>query len=120
QLLVLFALPCVFRRLDHGQLSPGHFYAAWWIMGMMPVLFEMLDRPMRFADPQPRSPAPGYVYLVLPWISLAAHLGILHYVYDVHFYAAHAAPILLGFAVVLGRIVPNGFVRAHELATIKL
>jgi hypothetical protein len=38
---------------------------------------------------------------VLPWASLAVHAGVLHYVYDRPFMAPHAAPLLVGLALLI-------------------
>jgi hypothetical protein len=57
---------------------------------------------------------------VLPCLSLAAHLGILHYVYDVPFYGAMAAPALLALAMLFNRAVPTGLIPRKDIATLRV
>ena len=57
-------------------------------------------------------------YMVLPWLSLAAHLGMLHYVYDVPFYGAMAAPALLVLAMVLNRAVPDAIKSRRDIVVL--
>src|SRR5262249_31063255 len=85
QLAVLFALPCVLRRIDHGSLSPVDFYAVWWVLGLLPVVHALLTHALP-EDVDWRAhettAVPVKAYLSLPWISLLVHVSILHYVYD--------------------------------------
>lgn len=125
QLLVLFALPLVFRWLDRTSVTPRQFYLAWWMVGLLPALYEILvhlDRPKVLATPPlPWSlAAPRLLYLVLPWISLLTHLGILHYVYDTRFYGANAAPLLLGLTLVFARLTPSPFMGRRDLLAIRV
>lgn len=106
QLAVLLAIPCVLRRRDHGSVSPLNFHAIWWVVGLLPVVQEIATRIWGVGHRQ-RVPAAAAVYLVLPWISLIAHLGILHYVYDATFYGAMATPVLLGLALLVNRATPE-------------
>ncbi|HEX4053993.1 MAG TPA: hypothetical protein VHX86_06985 [Tepidisphaeraceae bacterium] len=102
QIAAILALPIVFSRPDNGTVSPLVFYIAWWIVGLMPAAYELLARFLRPGESSPVSRA-VLTYMILPWLSLVAHLGILHYVYDVPFCAAMAAPLLLALALVLNR-----------------
>ena len=46
------------------------------------------------------------LYVGLPFVSLLAHLGMLHWVYNVTFHEADAALVLLGISILLARIQP--------------
>jgi hypothetical protein len=108
QLAVLFAIPVIFRRLDHGDLSPGIFYAAWWAIGLLiPVCQEMCRTRLR-------------VLQSLPWLSLILHVSILHYVYNVSFYAADAAPLLLAMAFILHQAEPSMLVPRKDLLGLRV
>jgi hypothetical protein len=48
--------------------------------------------------------APAMMFVVIPWVSLLTHLGILHYVYDRAFNASHAAPTLLALSLIVARL----------------
>jgi len=106
QVAALLAIPCVLRAIDHGAISPRALYATWWVVGLMPVVQEIATGIWGVGHRQ-RVPAVAAVYLVLPWISLAAHVGILHYVYGVAYYGAMAAPMLLGLTLLLNRATPE-------------
>src|SRR5688572_2506519 len=120
QLAVLFALPCVLRIMDanRGVVGAKHLYAAWWLAALLPAIYEVIA----WLDPSRQSPlpvigpreqaSPGYAaptraYLAIPYVSLLTHLGILHWVYDVRFYGAHAAPVMIGLALVINRFSPK-------------
>ena len=120
QLAAIFIVPFVFRHFDHGDLSTRFFYAAWWAVGLfIPACFTLS---------QLRSPAlaqsqfNGIVRLlcVLPWLSFVMHVGILHYVYRVDFFAAEVAPVLLGLACLMHHVRPSRFVSRGELFFLKI
>lgn len=125
QLAVLFGLPIVLRWHDanRGILGPRQLYAVWWTIGLLPAAYELLarlDRP-RIASVAPGAQAaPTSAYVALPFISLLAHVGILHWVYRVDYVAAHAGPLLLGFAVVLNRFSPSRLVPRKDLVLLRL
>lgn len=126
-LAVVFGAPCVFRWLDAdgGVVNARHFYAAWWVVGMLPALYELLARlDRRGRDPVSVAPAasaaPTTAYLVVPFVSLLTHVGILHYVYEVDFYGAHAAPVLLGLTLVLNRYTPTALLPRKDLLVLRL
>jgi hypothetical protein len=126
QLAVLFVTPLALRWLDanRGIVNPKQFYGLWWVIGLLPAVYELLTR----IDPRGRvmsvSPnaqaAPITAYLALPYISLLAHVGVLHWVYIVDFFGAHAGPILLGLTLVLDRFSPNKLVPRKDLLTLRL
>jgi hypothetical protein len=119
QIAAILAMPLVFGRANNGSVSPLEFYLAWWFVGMMPAVYEFLRKCL---EPENSAAASRmvFVYLVLPWLSLAAHLGILHYVYDVPFYGAMAAPALLALAMVLSYGVPEGVMPRKDIGTLRV
>ena len=129
QLAVLFTLPVVLRWLDtsrgpgDGVGDPRQFYIVWWIVGMLPALYELfthLDRGRIVSVAPTAQAAPTTAYLVLPFVSLLAHMGILHWVYRVDYYGAHAAPLLLGLTLVLNRYTPTRVLPRKDLVTLRL
>ena len=127
QLAAVFATPCAFRWLDGdgGSVNPRHFYLAWWVVGLLLALYEVLARlDRRGRDPVSVAPAaaaaPTTAYLVVPFVSLLTHVGILHYVYEVDFYSAHSAPVLLGLTLVLNRYSPRSLLPRKDLLALRL
>jgi hypothetical protein len=107
QLAVLLAIPSVLRHIDHGSVPVVDFYGMWWLVGLMPVMGEAIRR---LGERTGIAAPPRYsvgLYTLLPWLSLIAHVGILHYVYDIPFFGAMAAPVLLGFTFVLHSAMPE-------------
>ena len=120
QVAVLFALPVVFRWMDGGSVSPGAFYAAWWVIGLLiPVSVEMGRRSRLLRDGR-WDRKTLTLYMALPWLSLVLHAGILHYVYDVRFYGAEAAPLLLGLAFLLEGVDPSKLMPRKDLLALRL
>ena len=135
---------------NHGILSERQFYVVWWAVGLLPALYEVLARsrgagipaclgsmysssrssdaglPASEADRNVRPTnldahaAPTNAYLVIPFVSLLVHLGILHWVYRVDYVAAHAAPLMLGLTVVLGRLAPTWLVPPKDVLMLRL
>jgi hypothetical protein len=102
QIAGILALPILFGRTPDGRVLPMAFYAGWWIVGLMPAVYRFLARYLT-SDVEASPLTPSLIaFTVLPTLSLATHLGILHYVYDVPFYGAMAAPALLALAMLLG------------------
>jgi hypothetical protein len=131
QLAVLFVTPGVFAYVSHhhdGALPPGVTYAAWWVVGLVPMLATLLLRGRRLneltGEPAPVRDWVAAVirrsYLCLPFVSLLVHLGMLHWVYDARLHAAYAAPVLLGIAVLLGGAVPSWLFRPGTVAFLRL
>jgi hypothetical protein len=126
QLGVLFITPLALRWIDANRdiVNPKQFYGLWWVIGLLPAVYELLAR----IDPRGRvmsvSPnaqaAPITAYLALPYISLLAHVGVLHWVYMVDFFGAHAGPILLGLTLVLDRFSPSKVIPRKDLLTLRL
>lgn len=119
QLAALLAMPCVFRGIDHGSVSPRNFYIVWWLIGMMPLVREAAVRIWGEGHSTRVSGVAG-LYLGLPWVSLISHLGILHYVYDVDYMAAMAAPLLLGLTLTLNHMSPSTFGTKRELLALRV
>ena len=119
QLLVLFALPGVIAVIGKHHdtfVSPLVLYAAWWVTALLPIAYAFLASTSRTAGARPTSPAAAAaalsdehsallwrVLLVLPMLSIVAHLSLCHWVYKVVFHPADLAPLLVGAAVAVGR-----------------
>jgi hypothetical protein len=127
QLLVLFGVPCAMRSIhvNGGRIGPREFYALWWLLALLPALAEVLAR----FDPWRETPrdesgrgqaAPTRTYLVLPYVSLLVHISILHYVYDVRFYGAHVAPLLLGLTLALNHLNPMTLIPRRDVRALRL
>jgi hypothetical protein len=129
EIVALFAIPVLFKFLDRDASIAGrHFYAIWWLVGMLPVFIE-LQRRLAVAGttaalpdaagvdgPRPRL---GGVYLVTAWCAIVAHMGMMHWVYQVDFSPADLSPVLLGLAVLAGRETSPGFVRVGEFRSLR-
>jgi hypothetical protein len=125
QVAILFALPCVLWRLDGGQGRVGarHLFVVGWLAALLPALYELishLDARQRITPAGASNVAPTSAYLALPYLSLLTHIGILHYVYNVPFQGAHAAPYLLGLTLILTRLAPNRLMPRRDLAVLRL
>jgi hypothetical protein len=121
QLAVLFAMPVVFRLLDRdSHISPLHFYALWWLIGLMIPLSEAIYWPWPIINSNSWARRTMVVYMTLPFLSLVMHAGILHYVYDITFFGADAAPLLLGLAFVMTRIGPDRFAPRRDLLVMRI
>ncbi len=116
QLATILALPIIFSRHPDGSVSPLAFYISWWIVGLMPVAYEILAK----LFPTPTSLSRTITtYTLLPWLSLVGHLSILHYVYDVPFYGAMAAPLLLALAMALNRAQPTRLFSRRDIVVVR-
>jgi hypothetical protein len=120
QMAAVLALPIAFGRTSTGTVSPLMFYVAWWIVGLMPAVYEFLAWALHEGEDRPVMSPVLVTFMVLPCLSLAAHLGILHYVYDVPFYGAMATPALLALATVFNRAVPTGLIPRKDIATLRI
>ena len=112
------------RGPGDGVGDPRQFYVVWWVVGMLPAVYELfthLDRGRVVSVAPAAQAAPTTAYLVLPFVSLLAHMGILHWVYRVDYYGAHAAPLLLGLTLVLNRYSADARCsRARTCVTLRL
>jgi hypothetical protein len=59
-------------------------------------------------------------YLTLPWLSLVLHLSIAHYVFNIGFYGAEVAPLLLGLTLVLNKSEPTSLMPRKDLLALKV
>jgi hypothetical protein len=125
QLLILFLIPLNCGWIGELEISPLDFYAMWWFVGLLPVAYDLairfgwIERPAYDASIGTMA-APTRLYVLLPWLSMLLHLGILHYVYDVRFYLPDAAPVLLGLTVLLNQIVPKSDDVRRELNAVRV
>ena len=107
QLGVLFAVPGLFADVAsrrYGDLPPFTIYGAWWAVGLVPVLYAVLVRTDGLGPVHLRVVR---ALLVLPLVSLGAHLCVANWVYGVTFELANVAPLLLGLTVLAGRYDPS-------------
>jgi hypothetical protein len=126
QLGILFATPSIFRwvNLHRHAIGPRDFYALWWVTALLPAVYEVVSRfDVWRATPTSvaarAQAAPTMTYLWLPYVSLLTHFGILHYVYDTGFHAAHAAPVLLGLTLILNRVSPTSLMPRRDLMVLR-
>jgi hypothetical protein len=123
---VLLAIPGLLawiaqRHDDH--LHPLAIYAGWWIAGLMPFAYVLLVRNFSpfhrrrrltagrgaagASAVQSASGAPEAAILrfllVLPMLSIIAHLSLAHWVYKAEFHPLDLSPLLLGIAFGIGR-----------------
>lgn len=127
QMLVLFATPSVLWWLNdgRGQVGAKHLYVVGWATVLIPALYEVVawvdgrraggGGVVRAAS----NVAPTTAYLVLPYLSLLTHIGILHYVYDQPFRGAHATPWLLGLTLILNRASVNRLMPRTDLTALR-
>jgi hypothetical protein len=120
QIAAILALPIAFGRTSTGVVSPLMFYVAWWIVGLMPAAYEFLAKCLHGEEERPKMSPVLVTFMVLPVLSLAAHLGILHYVYDVPFYGAMAAGPLLGLGIAFMRVTPGELVPRKDVMTLRV
>lgn len=101
QVVVLLSTGVVFKRLDghFDQLPAAVLYLSWWIVALLPVALTFI-RPIDLG-PYRRLVS---VFVVLPLISLIAHLATSNFVFDVRWYNANIASLLLGLAVAVARM----------------
>lgn len=111
QLSVLFAIPGIFGAIAQPRndfLPPLAVYAAWWLAGAMPVVYTMTVGSVDLFRKRPDGLATrtdvivSRVLIVLPMLSMIAHLCLANWIYKVMFHPANLAPMLLGFAVLAG------------------
>lgn len=131
QLVVLFATPGIFAfatRGGDGALAPGLAYVAWMTLALVAALAALLLRGSRLNELL-GEPSEGHEWVAavvrrsfawLPFVSLLAHLIMMHWVYDARLHAAYVAPLLMAGAVVLGVATPNPLLKANDIAVLKL
>ena len=86
------------------------FYVAWWIVGLMPAVYEFLARCLHGDDERPPLSPVLLIFMVLRGpVAGGAALAfcITCTMYTVPFYGAMAAPPLLALAMLFNRSVPT-------------
>ena len=111
QLAVLFATSGIFGVVGERHntfLHPLAVYAAWWLVGALPVAYVMTIGSVDLFRRSPNGQPAGVdvivsrVLVVLPMLSIIAHLCLANWVYKVTFHPANFGPLLLGLAVLAG------------------
>jgi hypothetical protein len=121
QLAAILAIPLIFPRIDFATVPPIWFYAAWWLAAGLLASYELLCRLLPATPASEfRWPAATLVFLSIPWLSLVAHLGILHYVYQADYFAADAAPMFLIVALILNRVAPKTEKRRADILGLRI
>ena len=107
----LLTLPLVLKQASAprgGDLPQQTLYAAWWAASGLAAMYGVLMRHHALLAPLDAGTRKlVHVLLVLPLVSLAAHLGTSHWVYESPFTAPNAAPVLLAWAVLLTAVHPR-------------
>ena len=110
QLGVLFAAPGMFAMVAQprdDRLPMFAIYVGWWLAGALPVAYAMLVRSAEVFRRPWDGQRPGIdtivsrVLLVVPMLSLIAHLCLANWIYKVPFHPLNVAPMLLGFAIAI-------------------
>ena len=108
QLGVLFAVPGMFSIVASGRdqhVPMFAVYAGWWLAGALPVAYAVLvGSGDVFRRPWDGRAAGidvvvARVLLVVPMLSLIAHLCLANWIYKVAFHPLNLGPLLLGLAV---------------------
>ena len=116
QLAVLMAMPGVFKYVSesrNGALPAPVMYAFWWVIGGIVALWGVMMGRLDFAERSPRIEHWGRhravvgSLLLLGFVSILAHICTSNWVYNVRWYTANLAPVLLGLAVALASLEGN-------------
>ena len=117
--LVYCALPLFLSHVAvDGIINADPMYAAWWIAGLLPLVYDVLARlaPLP-ADISPQQKFLRRAYLIVPWLFLIAHLAFFQYAYRSPFTFADLSPALLGLAIATVRLRPeNPTARSNVIA----
>ena len=117
--LIYCAVPLLLSHVTvDGIIGADPMYAAWWIVGALPLIYDLLGRiaPLR-ADISPQQRFLRRAYLVVPWLFLIAHLAFFQYAYRSPFIFADLSPALLGLAIATVRLRPeNPAARSNVIA----
>ena len=111
ELATLLFMPGVLKRLslDHnGALHAPMLYASWWLIAGLMAAAAIVTRfgPVDASNRPYARAARGIAntFLILPLVSLIAHMGTTHWVFAVPFHAIDLSPSLLGLAMLLTSI----------------
>ena len=116
QLAVLMTVPGVFKYVAesrNGALPPLVMYAFWWVIGGIVALWGVMMGRLDFVEDSPRIEHWGRhrvvvgSLLLLGFVSILAHACTSNWVYNVRWYTANLAPVLLGLAVALASLQGN-------------
>jgi hypothetical protein len=105
QLTLIYCLPIfLWYASDNGVMAPRLMYVLWWIVGMLPVAYDLLAR----SDKAPAQydlvqTVIRRTYLVAPWVMLVIHLRFSHWAHHADFAWADLAPVCLGLAIAATR-----------------
>lgn len=102
QVLILLALPGYLRRVaDNDSLARVSLlamYAAWWAVGIIPLLYLAFLR----HDPWARHRGIILAFVVLPTLSIVTHLCTSNWVYNVRWQNANVGPLIVTLAAAIG------------------
>jgi len=100
QMLILLAMPGLFKGVFESSLRdlPIAIFGAWWVVGLIPILYLLMLREM----PPERHRAIIATFILLPAVSILAHLCTSNWVYHVRWQSANLAPLFLGLAAAIG------------------
>lgn len=119
ELAVLFLMPSALARLEHDNgLTAGHFYVAWWIVGVLLALYGLRGRiPTAgvLATPDPLRMIMRRLYALLPLASAIMHLWMQHWVYRVDFTPGNLSPLLVGLAFALNALGKRSDLRRLQI-----
>jgi hypothetical protein len=88
-----------------GVVSPRIMYGLWWLVGLLPVIYDLLARAERgHEDWDLVQNVIRRVYLIAPWCMLVIHMGFSHWAHHSDFHLADVAPPLLGLAIASTRL----------------
>ncbi|HEY1628818.1 MAG TPA: hypothetical protein VGF52_03100 [Tepidisphaeraceae bacterium] len=109
-MLLLLSAPGIFKRLataHNGALSQIPLYTFWWIVGVAVIGCFLIGvrRDSRIIN----------TFVLLPLISLIAHLGTTYWVYKVEWQGANLSPFVLGIAVAVGTARQYGTISTARL-----
>lgn len=103
--LAVFVIPCVLKYVGDTRVTSFDLLACWWIAFVLWLVWDIVSRTPANGSFSERMPVRFVLLMVaLPYLSLLTHIGILHYVYNHAFTAAHAAPVLLALTLILARL----------------
>jgi hypothetical protein len=109
-------MPGVFKSVSEGRngaLPAVTMYAFWWVIGGVVALYGVLLGRVDFTEETPRINHFGRyrsivgAFLLLGLVSILAHVCTSNWVYNVRWYTANLAPVLLGLAVALASLDGN-------------
>jgi hypothetical protein len=105
QLTLIYCLPIFLWLVSDDGVVPQHImYALWWVVGLLPVAYDLLAR----ADQSPArhdlvQTVIRRTYLIAPWVMLVIHLRFSHWAHHAPFAWADLAPVCLGLTIAATR-----------------